>query len=218
MAKYIMRLDDACQKMNLENWDRMERLLTKYDIKPLVGVIPNCKDPDMDKYDWDEPGFLERKERWQKKGWELALHGYTHVFETDEGFITIGDRCHIGGSTFISRSSIIIGNDVTIAWNCTIYDHNSHPVEREKRKNDTVQEYYDLLECGNMIAQKDWSNVITKPIVIKDKAWIGMNAIVLKGVTIGEGAVVAAGSVVTKDVEPWTVVGGNPAKKIGISR
>ena len=65
MAKYIMRLDDACQKMNLENWDRMERLLTKYDIKPLVGVIPNCKDPDMDKYDWDEPGFLERKERWR---------------------------------------------------------------------------------------------------------------------------------------------------------
>lgn len=151
-----------------------------------------------------------QKKQFLKIGKNCIVDG-KFVFETDEGFITIGDRCHIGGSTFISRSSIIIGNDVTIAWNCTIYDHNSHPVEWEKRKNDTVQEYYDLLECGNMIAQKDWSNVITKPIVIKDKAWIGMNAIVLKGVTIGEGAVVAAGSVVTKDVPDWTVVGGNPA-------
>lgn len=82
-----MRLDDACQKMDLEKWDRMESLLTKYNIRPVVGVIPNCKDPDMDKYDWDEPGFLERKNRWQKKGWELALHGYTHVFETNSGGI-----------------------------------------------------------------------------------------------------------------------------------
>lgn len=54
----------------------------------------------------------------------------------------------------------------------------------------------------------------TAPIAIHDQAWIGARAIVLPGVTIGEGAVVAAGAVVTKDVEPWTVVGGNPARFI----
>lgn len=56
--------------------------------------------------------------------------------------------------------------------------------------------------------------LITAPITIGDGVWIGARATVLPGVTIGEGAVVAAGAVVVKDVEPWTVVGGNPAKFI----
>ena len=56
--------------------------------------------------------------------------------------------------------------------------------------------------------------LVLKPITICDGVWIGARAIVLPGVTIGEGAIVAAGAVVTKDVEPWTVVGGNPAKVI----
>lgn len=56
--------------------------------------------------------------------------------------------------------------------------------------------------------------LVTAPVTICDGVWIGARAIVLPGVTIGEGAVVAAGAVVTKDVAPWTVVGGNPAKFI----
>lgn len=56
--------------------------------------------------------------------------------------------------------------------------------------------------------------LVTAPITIGDGVWIGARAIILPGVTIGEGAVVAAGAVVTKDVDPWTVVGGNPAKFI----
>lgn len=52
------------------------------------------------------------------------------------------------------------------------------------------------------------------PVYIGDKVWIGFNVIILKGVDIGEGAVVAAGSVVTKNVPEWTLVGGNPAKVI----
>ena len=57
-------------------------------------------------------------------------------------------------------------------------------------------------------------NLVTRPITINDNVWIATGAIVLPGVTIGEGAVVGAGSVVTKDVEPWSVVAGNPAKFI----
>jgi len=72
----------------------------------------------------------------------------------------------------------------------------------------------DLRAGRNPLASKDWSVVPTKPIRICDKVWIGMNAIILKGVTIGEGAVVAAGAVVTKDVPPWTVAAGNPARVV----
>ena len=57
--------------------------------------------------------------------------------------------------------------------------------------------------------------LVTMPITIGDGVWIGARAIVLPGVTVGEGTVVGAGAVVTKDVAPWTVVGGNPAKVIG---
>ena len=57
-------------------------------------------------------------------------------------------------------------------------------------------------------------DLITKPIMIMDNIWIASGAMILPGVTIGEGAVVTAGSVVVKDVEPWTVVGGNPAMMI----
>ena len=138
----------------------------------------------------------------------------TFIFEKDTGYITIGDRVHIGNSSFISINRIEIGNDVTIAWNCLFYDHNSHSVNWEERKNDTVQEYEDYLTYRDPIKNKKWDSVKSAPIVIKDKVWIGLGTTVLKGVTIGEGAVVAARSVVTKDVEPYTMVGGNPARLI----
>lgn len=143
-----------------------------------------------------------------------SVIGGTFVFETEEGYIQVGNRVHIGASTFISRSKIIVEDDVTIAWGCTIYDHNSHSIYWEKRKNDTKQEYNDLLNGLNSIENKDWSHVKTKEIKICKKAWIGFGVTILKGVTIGEGAVVGAGSVVTKDVPAFTIVAGNPARII----
>ena len=62
--------------------------------------------------------------------------------------------------------------------------------------------------------KKDWTHVKTNPITIQDKSWIGMHSIILEGTTIGTGAVVGAGSVVTRDVPPYTVVAGNPARII----
>ena len=138
----------------------------------------------------------------------------TFIFERESGYVSIGERVHIGSSTFISISEIRIGNDVTIAWDCVFYDHNSHPVLWDERKQDTIIELQDLRQYGDMIRNKNWDHVISRPIVIKDKAWIGFGATILKGVTIGEGAVVAAKSVVVKDIEPYTVVGGNPAQVI----
>lgn len=128
------------------------------------------------------------------------------IFEKNNLKILIGDRSFIGGGTFLHcTNDLIIGSDVLISWGCTLIDHNSHSVEWEERKHDVT----------NWInGKKDWEHVTSKPIVIKDKVWIGFNSIILKGVTIGEGAIIAAGSVVTKDIEPYTVVGGNPARVI----
>lgn len=136
------------------------------------------------------------------------------IFETTSGNISIGDHSYIGGGTFISRSSIEIGENVTIAWGGTFYDHDSHSLDFMKRRKDIDDELDDIRNGRNFIANKDWSDVNSKPIKICNDAWIGMNVIILKGVTIGEGAIVGAGSVVTKDVPAWTVVAGNPAKVV----
>lgn len=126
-------------------------------------------------------------------------------FDKNNAQISIGDRTFIGSSSIVCADRIKIGNDILIAWGCTIVDHNSHSILWDERKNDVV----DWLH-----GKKDWKNVQTSPVTIEDKAWIGFNSIILKGVTIGEGAVVGAGSVVTKDVPPYTVVAGNPARII----
>lgn len=128
------------------------------------------------------------------------------VFERDNAEVRIGSRVFLSGSTkVIASESIEIGDDVLIAWGTTIVDHDSHSVSFSKRKDDVVK-----WKKG----EKDWSHVNIAPVNISDKAWIGFNVIILKGITIGEGAVVAAGSVVTKDVPAWTVVAGNPARMI----
>ena len=146
-----------------------------------------------------------------KTGEKCVLDG-KYIFETTEGKISIGNRVHIGGSTFISRESIVIDDDVIIAWDCLFYDHNSHSINWGERKKDVEQEYADFKSGESLIKHKNWEVVKSAPIHICSKAWIGTGAKILKGVTIGEGAVIAAGSVVTHDVDPWTVVGGNPAR------
>lgn len=137
------------------------------------------------------------------------------IFESKAGLIEIGNNVHIGQANFICREKIILGNDITMAWGITIYDHNSHSLLWEHRKKDNIQSYKDYKTTGhNSVLNKEWQYVISKPICIEDKVWIGFDVTILKGVTIGEGAVIAAKSVVTKNVEPWTLVGGNPAKFI----
>lgn len=133
------------------------------------------------------------------------------IFESAEGHIEIGERVYIGAeTTFICRHGIKIGNDVTMAWGITVYDHNSHQLDWVARAK-TVKHFYDHYGRGDCFALLDWSGVDSAPITIGDRVWIGFGATILKGVTIGEGAVIAARCVVVKDVEPYTVVAGNPA-------
>lgn len=144
-----------------------------------------------------------------------SLCGATFIFESDKGCVTIGERSYIGGgTTLIARTGIKIGSDVTIAWGVWIYDHNSHSLNYKDRMNDHVATMREAREGLMLASLKDWSVVKSAPIVIEDRVWIGFNAIILKGVTIGEGSVVGAGAVVTRDVEPYTVVAGNPARVV----
>ncbi len=142
----------------------------------------------------------------------VGIISASFIFESPKGEVIIGDNVHIGYGTFISRSKITVGNDVTMAWGITLYDHNSHSIYWSDRKNDNSQCYQDYMNCnGNNIVNKDWSNVRSAPITIHDKVWIGFDVTILKGVTIGTGTVVGAKSVVTKDIPSWVVVAGNPA-------
>lgn len=127
------------------------------------------------------------------------------VIDRSQASIRIGARTFIGRSNLIAAQSIEIGDDVLISWDVSIVDHDSHALDFAVRAK-------DVLDWAH--GQKDWQHVAIAPVRICDKAWIGFGATILKGITIGEGAVVAAKSVVTKDVPPWTLVGGNPARFI----
>lgn len=126
-------------------------------------------------------------------------------FEDKGGKIHIGDRTYIGRSNLVCYRNITIGDDVVMSWGITVVDHHSHSLDWDKRRND-VRDW--------AIGRKDWSHVATAPVVISDKAWIGFNVSILKGVNVGEGAVIGACSVVTRDIPPYSLAVGNPAKVI----
>jgi acetyltransferase-like isoleucine patch superfamily enzyme len=127
------------------------------------------------------------------------------IMDREGAQIEIGDRTFVGKSLFVAAHQIRIGSDVLISWGVTIVDHQSHSLHFEERRHDVVN-----WQTGG----KNWENVVVKPVTVADKVWIGFGATLLPGVTIGEGAIVGACSVVTKDVLPWTVVAGNPAREI----
>jgi len=92
-AKYIIRLDDACPTMDHDKWLKMENLLDKYAIKPMVAVIPDNKDSAFNHECIDDHLFWSRVRAWQKKGWEIAQHGYTHEYVSkNSGSFTIGNQ------------------------------------------------------------------------------------------------------------------------------
>ena len=78
-AKYILRLDDACPTMDVVKWDRIEKICDKFLIRPIIAVVPNNKDKKLIKNDIDI-NFWNKVRGWQNKGWHIALHGYDHIY------------------------------------------------------------------------------------------------------------------------------------------
>jgi galactoside O-acetyltransferase len=154
-----------------------------------------------------------RDRNYVRIGKRCVLSG-AFVFESSNGQVTIGNDVFIGGASFICRDSIQIGDQVTMAWGITLYDHNSHSLNKRDRAEDMRRWYEATVKGVSPYLTKDWSKVASKPIVIENHAWLGFDVLVLKGVRVGEGAVVAAKSVVTKDVPPGTIVAGNPAEVV----
>jgi acetyltransferase-like isoleucine patch superfamily enzyme len=110
------------------------------------------------------------------------------------GQIDIGQWCYVGEGTKIwSAEQIRIGNRVLIAHNVNIHDTNSHPLNAQERH----RHFVEIVQNGHPATI---STVKSSAIRIGDDSWIGFNSIILKGVNIGEGSIVAAGSIVDKDV------------------
>ena len=140
-------------------------------------------------------------------GNQTQIYGELHLFGYG-GEIEIGERCFVGEYTKIwSGNKIIIGNDVLISDNVHIVDTNSHELNHRERADGFLR----IINEGHTSKEV---NINTSPITIGDNVWINFNSIILKGVTIGNGAIIAAGSIVTKDVPPFALVAGNPAKVI----
>jgi len=128
------------------------------------------------------------------------------------GKIHIGDTCFVGeGSRIWSASSVRIGNRVLISHSVNIHDNDSHSPSAESRH----KHFGQIIEAGH---PNQLDDVATAPVLIEDDSWIGFGSAIFRGVTIGRGAVVSAGSVVIRDVAPYCVVAGNPAHTIGRSR
>jgi acetyltransferase-like isoleucine patch superfamily enzyme len=119
------------------------------------------------------------------------------------GVVAIGDRCYIGTSDLVCRKAITIGDDTIISWGVTIVDHDSHALDWRDRQDDVAD-----WRKGH----KQWGPVKIEPVELGNRVWVGFGATILKGVTVGDGAVVAAQSVVTQNVPPDVLVAGVPAR------
>lgn len=137
-------------------------------------------------------------------------------FEKEGAKVTIGKNCFIGAKTkLIAAKSIQIGDQVTISWGVTFVDHNSHSLDRNRREEDHQIGMANIRSEKKWCEGKRWHEVTAAPIIVEDGVWIGFEAVVMKGVTLGKGSVVGARAVVVKDVPAYAVVAGNPAKIVG---
>ncbi|GAX36705.1 acyltransferase [Nodularia sp. NIES-3585] len=140
-----------------------------------------------------------------KLGNGVFINAILEVYEHGELFID--DYTFIGNSRIFCANKVFIGKGCWIADHVFIMDSNLHPISPKQR-------FEDAVNFSKGIFPDVYTKIPNTPVILENSVWIGVSSIILKGVTIGEGAIVGAGSVVTKDVPAWTIVAGNPAKVI----
>jgi acetyltransferase-like isoleucine patch superfamily enzyme len=126
----------------------------------------------------------------------------------ENGQLAIGDYCYFTNAVLLCELEVRIGNYVVVGWNSTIADTDFHPIAPAER-------IADAIACSPLGKGKPRPPIVKRPVIIEDDVWIGPNATILKGVRIGGGAFIEAGSVVSRDVPPLARVMGNPAETIG---
>ena len=125
-----------------------------------------------------------------------------------QGLCTVGDFTLLNGALIMAEERITIGSYCLISWNVGIADSDFHPLDPAARRIDA------RALAPYLSNRPERPRLQTRPVTIRDNVWIGMQAVILKGVEIGENSVVAAGAVVTKSVLPNVVVAGNPAQVV----
>ena len=148
--------------------------------------------------------FYLVKVKWRKYTFGKNFHAGRNVVLWAKESIPIGDNCYIGRNSQI-ECNVKIGDDVLIANNVAFvgrYDHHYQQIGTPIRLASQVRDSdYSWLEIG-------------RKTVVKKDVWIGYGVTILSGVTLGRGSIVAAGSIVNKDVEPYSIYAGCPAKKV----
>lgn len=128
-------------------------------------------------------------------GYHSSIYGPTRLMTDtrEDALIEIGDNTRINGASIHATERITVGRNCLVAANVTILDSDGH---------------------GLLPGERALVNPVSKPVIIEDNVWIGINSIILKGVRIGKNSVIGAGSVVARDIPPNCVVAGNPARAI----
>ena len=151
--------------------------------------------------------FFSQREDGLVIGSQATMEG-VHFAVGPRGRIQIGSYCYFTNVVLLCELELTIGNYVMIGWNTTIADTDFHPL-------DPAERIADAIACSPLAAGRPRPEVARRAVVIEDDVWIGPSATILKGVRIGRGAFIEAGSLVTRDVPPGARVMGNPAKVIG---
>ena len=132
---------------------------------------------------------------WRSSNPLVPIHPVVLATRAVDAVIRVGQDCGFTGTTLVSAERIEIGDRVAVGANTTIVDTDFHPLSAEERGHD--------FRAGSH-----------RPVRIEDDVFIGMNCLILKGVTVGRGTMVGAGSVVSSDVPGGVIVAGNPARVV----
>ena len=125
-----------------------------------------------------------------------------------KGSCSVGNYTMMNGVLVMAEERIEIGSYCMFSWNVGIADSDFHPIDPAQRR-------IDAMALAPFAENRPPRPAIgTAPVIIKDNVWVGMGAVILKGVTIGENAIIAAGAIVTKSVPANAIVAGNPAKVV----
>jgi acetyltransferase-like isoleucine patch superfamily enzyme len=161
--------------------------------------------------------FLERKDSFElyrstrevglRLGDRVSAYTWTTFNVEAGGCVEVGDDSVLVGAVFMCAEQITLGQRVVVSYGVTIADSDFHPHDPELRREDARAN----APSGDKSRRPA---IVSRPVVIEDDAWIGVGAIILKGVRIGAGARIGPGAVVTSDVPAGATVAGNPAQVV----